>query len=106
MIFWDKLLKESGLSQHHKLRGRWCPQDFVGASWGMATKFRGGLRNFVGRQSQLLRALDAKFFHPAAQCVGMQVQHLRRAAFALDYPLRLRKHIENMLPLDVFQRTT
>lgn len=102
MNVWDKLLKESGLSQRHEFCGYWCPQDFVGASWGMATKFRGGLRNFVGRQSQLLRALDAKFFHPAAQCVGMQVQDLRRTAFALNYPLRLREHIQNVLPLDIF----
>src|SRR6516165_7410586 len=55
------------------------------------------LRGFVGRSG------DAELLEPAAEGVGVQSQDLGRAARALDDPLGLAEHGEDMAALDRFE---
>ena len=45
----------------------------------------------------LLRPLDAEFFHPATQCVGMQIEQLGRTFCAFDDLVGLVQNGEDVL---------
>ena len=51
----------------------------------------------------LLRPLDAEFFHPAAQRVGMQIKQLGRAFCAFDDPVGLVQNGDDVLPRYVLE---
>src|SRR3954464_4337243 len=55
------------------------------------------LRWFVGR------AGDAELFEPAAEGIGVQPEDLGRASWAVDDPIRLAEHGEDMVALDRFE---
>lgn len=50
-------------------------------------------------------ALNAHFFQPAAERVRMEAKQLGRAVVAFDHPIGLSQRLEDVLALQLFERS-
>ena len=50
-----------------------------------------------------MRALNAEFLHPAAQCIWMEIEDQRRAVRSFDHTAGLFENPEDVLALHLFK---